>query len=90
MLSRKAESFTESVIREMTRLAQLHQAVDPQFTHYLIREIGVAAVPGSSFFHDPEAGSRYVRFCFCKREATLQAAMERLQKIHRQNHAKIG
>ena len=54
---------------------------DRDFTHYLVRDIGVAVVPGSSFFREPEKGSRYVRLCFCKKDSTLQSAAERLQKI---------
>jgi aminotransferase len=36
-------------------------------------------VPGSSFFREPE--HRYIRFHFAKREATLQAALERLARL---------
>lgn len=56
-------------------------ANDIEFTRHLIREIGVAVVPGSSFYHDPAMGSQLVRFCFCKRDETLQAAAERLAKL---------
>jgi aspartate/methionine/tyrosine aminotransferase len=51
---------------------------DIKFTKHLIREIGVAVVPGSSFYHDPAMGSQMVRFCFCKKDETLEAAAERL------------
>src|SRR5688572_25167600 len=51
---------------------------DIEFTKHLIREIGVAVVPGSSFYHDPAMGSQMVRFCFCKRYETLDSAAERL------------
>ena len=54
---------------------------DIEFTHYLVKDVGIAVVPGSSFFHEPSAGSRYIRFCFCKQEKTLRAAVERLQKL---------
>lgn len=54
---------------------------DIDFTKFLIREIGVAVVPGSSFFHHEEMGSQQVRFCFCKKDETLEAAAERLQKL---------
>lgn len=54
---------------------------DVEFTKFLIREIGVAVVPGSSFYHDPSLGSQMVRFCFCKKDETLQAAIERLAKL---------
>jgi aminotransferase len=54
---------------------------DIEFTKYLIREIGVAVVPGSSFYHDPQLGSQMVRFCFCKKDETLDAAAQRLSKL---------
>lgn len=54
---------------------------DVEFTKHLIREIGVAVVPGSSFYHHKELGSQKVRFCFCKKDETLEAAAERLQKL---------
>ncbi len=54
---------------------------DVEFTRHLVREIGVACVPGSSFYSRPELGARQVRFCFCKKDETLEAAAERLQKL---------
>lgn len=54
---------------------------DIEFTHYLVKEVGVAVVPGSSFFSRPELGHKYVRFCFSKKAETLQAAKERLLKL---------
>jgi aminotransferase len=54
---------------------------DVEFARYLVREIGVAVVPGSSFFQDKELGKGYVRFCFCKRDETLDLAIERLKKL---------
>jgi aminotransferase len=56
---------------------------DVDFTRHLIREIGVAVVPGSSFYHDPKMGSQMVRFCFCKKDETLEAAAEKLRKLGR-------
>ncbi len=56
---------------------------DIEFTKHLIREIGVAVVPGSSFYHDKSLGSQLVRFCFCKKDETLEAAAENLQKLLR-------
>jgi aspartate/methionine/tyrosine aminotransferase len=58
-------------------------ANDVEFTKHLIREIGVAVVPGSSFYHDKTMGSQMVRFCFCKKDETLEAAAENLQKLKR-------
>jgi aminotransferase len=56
---------------------------DIEFTKHLIREIGVAVVPGSSFYEHREMGSQMVRFCFCKMDETLEAAAENLQKLKR-------
>lgn len=56
-------------------------ASDVDFSHWMTREIGVAPVPGSSFFAHPE--HRYVRLNFAKRPATLHAAGERLLKLRR-------
>jgi aminotransferase len=54
---------------------------DVSFSRYLVKEIGVAVVPGSSFYNNPADGSRQVRFTFCKTEKTLAAAAERLRKL---------
>ncbi len=54
---------------------------DIEFTRHLIREIGVACVPGSSFYSDPALGSQQVRFCFCKKDETLLSAAGRLSKL---------
>ena len=53
---------------------------DVAFVRRLIRDIGVAGVPGSSFFADPARGSRFVRFCFCKKEETIAEACRRLER----------
>jgi aminotransferase len=54
---------------------------DVTFAHRLIREPGVAAVPGSSFFSRPELGRTKLRFAFPKRIETLEAAAERLSTL---------
>ncbi len=54
---------------------------DVEFVRYLVKEIGVAAVPGSSFYRNPRDGERQVRFAFCKKLETLDAAAERLGKL---------
>jgi L-glutamine---4-(methylsulfanyl)-2-oxobutanoate aminotransferase len=58
-------------------------ANDVEFTKHLIRQVGVAVVPGSSFYHDPAMGAQMVRFCFCKKDETLEAAAENLQKLRK-------
>jgi len=54
---------------------------DVAFSRYLVEEIGIAAVPGSSFFRDPADGAKLIRFCFAKKEETLEAAAERLERL---------
>ena len=54
---------------------------DVEFTRYLIEEIGVAVVPGSSFFSQPQMGKDFIRFCFSKQPQTLTAAGDRLLKL---------
>jgi aminotransferase len=65
----------------MTDISAFGFADDVEFTRHLIREVGVACVPGSSFYSDPERSRQQVRFCFCKKDETLMAAAERLQKL---------
>ena len=54
---------------------------DVDFAWYLVKDVGVAAVPGSSFYKDPAKGRTKLRFCFCKRDETLTAADQRLEKL---------
>lgn len=65
----------------MTDISAFGFKDDVEFTRHLVREIGVACVPGSSFYSRPELGSQQVRFCFCKKDSTLDAAAERLRKL---------
>jgi aspartate/methionine/tyrosine aminotransferase len=51
---------------------------DTEFAHWLIREVGVAGVPGSSFFSRRELGRHLIRFTFCKTEPLLKEASRRL------------
>src|SRR4030088_1012799 len=55
---------------------------DVRFAKFLVEKIGVAVVPGSSFYNDAKDGASQVRFTFCKKEETLAAAEERLLKLH--------
>ena len=61
----------------------LSELPDDQFAYWLTREIGVAPVPGSSFFSRPELGRRLVRFAFCKTEELLHEAARRLARLKR-------
>lgn len=65
----------------MARFAAFGFADDVEFAHHLVREVGVAAVPGSSFFRDKDLGRPHVRFCFCKKDQTLDEAIRRLEKL---------
>jgi len=55
---------------------------DVEFADFLLREIGVAAVPGSSFFFNRDQGRNLVRFTFCKKDETLNLAGERLRAMN--------
>ena len=65
----------------MTDIRDLTDEDDVTFAMRLIRDPGVAAVPGSSFFSRPELGRTKLRFAFPKRLETLEAAAERLARI---------
>ncbi len=67
----------------MADISDFGFANDIKFTKHLIREIGVAVVPGSSFYFDSSMGSQLVRFCFCKKDETLEAAVEKLERLKR-------
>jgi len=65
----------------MTDIRAFGAKNDVEFATYLIKEIGIACVPGSSFYKHPKDGSQQVRFAFCKRPETLDQAAERLRKL---------
>jgi aspartate/methionine/tyrosine aminotransferase len=65
----------------MTDISAFGFPDDVAFAKYLVTEIGVAAVPGSSFYQNPADGRMHLRFTFCKKETTFQAAAERLAKL---------
>jgi aspartate/methionine/tyrosine aminotransferase len=65
----------------MTDIRDLTDEDDVAFAHRLIRDPGVAAVPGSSFFSRPELGRTRLRFAFPKRRETLEAAAARLGSL---------
>jgi len=54
---------------------------DVTFTRHLIKTVGVAAVPGSSFFGNPSDGASWIRFCFPKKYDTLKEAQARLENL---------
>jgi aminotransferase len=67
----------------MTETAGLGWDDDVAFARHLIEEVGVAVVPGSSFYQDPRDGRCQVRFAFCKKEETLAEAERRLGRLAR-------
>ncbi len=54
---------------------------DVAFADFLVEQIGVAVVPGSSFFSEAKRGAQQIRFAFCKRRETLEAAASRFEKL---------
>ncbi len=65
----------------MTDIRDLTTEDDVTFARRLIRDPGVATVPGSSFYSRPELGRTKVRFAFPKRLETLHAAADRLARL---------
>ncbi len=74
----------------MTDISRFHfdeskypaESRDVSFAKYLVEHIGVACVPGSSFYNDAHDGASQVRFTFCKKEETLAAAEARFANLH--------
>jgi aspartate/methionine/tyrosine aminotransferase len=65
----------------MTDIAAFGFHDDVEFARYLVKDVGVAAVPGSSFYKNTAAGRTKLRFCFCKRDETLNEADRRMAKL---------
>ncbi|MBI2123150.1 MAG: aminotransferase class I/II-fold pyridoxal phosphate-dependent enzyme, partial [Armatimonadetes bacterium] len=65
----------------MTEFGVLSDADDVSFSHTLVTEIGVATVPGSSFYHDPALGRRFIRFAYPKKDETLGGVARRLGRL---------
>jgi len=72
------------ILTEAEHLLRRHGCPDDhEFALYLIREIGVATVPGSSFYAHHELGRTKIRFCFPKTDDVLIEAGRRLEKLRR-------
>lgn len=65
----------------LTDITQFGAADDTEFAIRLVNEIGVATVPGSSFYSTRELGRGKIRFAFCKTEETLRRAIQRIQGL---------
>jgi aspartate/methionine/tyrosine aminotransferase len=74
-------SVPEGAYYVLADFSDLSSLPDHEFARWLTREIGVAPVPGSSFYHDPSLGRKLVRFAFCKKLETLERAGERLVNL---------
>jgi aspartate/methionine/tyrosine aminotransferase len=68
----------------MTDLAAWAPASDIEFCRYLTTEIGVAAIPPTVFYAQPESAPIMARFCFAKALTTLEAAATRLARLPQQ------
>jgi aspartate/methionine/tyrosine aminotransferase len=67
----------------MTDISAFGFENDLQFAAHLVKEIGIACVPGSSFYKHAKDGAQQVRFAFCKKPETLDEAGRRLEKLGR-------
>jgi len=65
----------------ITDISSFKAGDDRMFARRLVQQIGVATVPGSSFYKHPANGAHQIRFAFCKNIATLARAIENLQKL---------
>jgi methionine transaminase len=65
---------------QLARYDRISAAPAAEFAQWLVREIGVATIPLSAFYQDG-TDHRVIRFCFAKRDETLQAAAERLRRL---------
>jgi aspartate/methionine/tyrosine aminotransferase len=68
----------------MADTAHLGFRDDFEAADFMLDAVGIAAVPGSSFYHCRELGRHMLRFTFSKSEATLAAAAERLKSFDRE------
>jgi aminotransferase len=74
-------SIPEGAYYILADFSQLSDMDDVTFAKWMTQEVGVATVPGSSFYHDKAHGRSMVRFAFCKKLETLQRASARLSEI---------
>ena len=66
----------------MTDVSPFGFSDDMAFVRHLMENIGIAAVPGSSFYAQDCGGSQQVRFCFCKKYETLESARHQLENLN--------
>jgi methionine aminotransferase len=66
---------------QLADYSAISDLADAEFARWLTIEHGVTGIPLSPFYASPPVGQRLIRFCFAKNEATLELAIERLQKL---------
>jgi aspartate/methionine/tyrosine aminotransferase len=74
-------SVPEGAYYVLADFSALSDDDDATFARWLASDVGVATVPGSSFYHDRALGRSLVRFAFCKQLETLERAAERLAGV---------
>ena len=74
-------SVPEGAYYILADFSALSDMDDVTFAKWMTEEVGVATVPGSSFYHDKSMGRSIVRFAFCKKFETLRRAANRLVEI---------
>jgi aspartate/methionine/tyrosine aminotransferase len=65
----------------MTDISAFGFKNDVEFAAHLVKDVGIACVPGSSFYKHAKDGAQQVRFAFCKKPETLDAAAAKLEKL---------
>ena len=65
----------------MAEISAFGFANDVEFVRHLVEHAKLAAVPGSSFFENPQDGANWIRFCFPKKYETLKEAEACLSKL---------
>jgi aspartate/methionine/tyrosine aminotransferase len=69
------------IMTDISAFSGLGHRDDVEFARYLVKDVGVAGVPGSSFYKEAANGRTKLRFCFCKKDETLLEADRRLAKL---------
>ncbi len=82
-LSDAGFSFTvpEGAYYVLADFSGLSDMDDVKFAKWLCMEVGVATVPGSSFYHNKTDGQKLVRFAFCKKYDTIRRATQCLASL---------
>jgi aminotransferase len=83
LLAKTGLKYTEpqGAYYSLLDISPLGFKTDTEAAEWMVKEVGLAGVPGSSFFREPE--HRYIRFHFAKKEETLLAAGEKLARLAR-------